>query len=291
MELCIAEAPANPTPALLKGMFQKLFTKGPNSTGSPYLNYMDACIYALEAQESAKTMTQFLFRQFCVETNKSGRSSGRLQEAFDRLQNEYTQLQQSTSTQRIEAEQALAASESRYQTMHQKLTDAYNKEKELLQQVEFFRQHSASNGAGSVSSRSQGSGQTRSNGSGNGNRQAFPNRGAVQPPPFQQVLPSNNNIMRQRGGVRPHPDPTPIRIAPSFESSRTASGAPAIRNVTNQGYVFSTTSGRNLSMASSGSSAGGPVRRMQQSFSSRPSIYGRSSGGGTGGFLAAGRRR
>jgi len=305
MDLCIAEAPVNPIPEF-KTMFQKVFTKGPHSTGSQYLNYMDACLKALEMQNSSKKVTQFVFQQLCLVANKSGRSSGRLQESYDRLRNELTQLQQSASTQRMEAEQAMATAENRYQTLHQKLTDSYNKNKELLEQVEFFRQqipkrHGPSSSTagggggagGSISSRSQGSGHSRNHhhgggggGNNNGNRPAvFPNQGLL-------VAAHNNHSV---GG----PDPTPIRIMPSFDSTRNrASGAPAMRNAfTSQGYVFSSSSNnsRNHSM-SSGSGGGGPVRRMQQSHTSRPTIFGRplsgsGSGSGNGGFLGGGHRR
>lgn len=325
MELCIAEAPVNP-PEEFKTMFQKVFTKGTHSTGSPYLQYMDACQKALAAQDAARRVTQFVFKQFCLETNKSGESSGRLKQSFERLKQDYTQLQQSSSAQRLEAEQAVATAQNRANSLQQQLSAQHQKNSELLEQVEFFRQQLAkegflqppsspgSLGRGSVNSKGSAGhhGQSHGNGGGHyhlgqsrsqnphqGHRtSSFSSQGLGQPPPplrevhanRQNLLappPPNINIHRAPPGP---PDPTPIRIAPSFDSTSrstttTGTGAPPIRDLRG-GYTF--TSSRHHSSLSAGSngSGGGPVRRMQQSFaSSRPTNYGRPGG------MLGGRRR
>ena len=329
MELKISQSSSNHEANEVIDLFQKTFTQGSQSTGSPYLHFMDACTQALAAQDSARRVTQFVFRQFISEINKNGGSSGRLKQSFDRLQNEYAQLQKSAETERHKAQQAVNSATNQVTTLQQQLCDAQERNTDLLKQVNIFRQQlhhkdgmaqfpPSSPGSlgrgGSITSRSQGSG--------GGFRQPHPsqvpthqqyqqprhpfsttNRGSGPPP---QEIHANRPQMR---GMAPHTmatsgriDPTPIRVAPSFEQTRNnsiSSGAPPVRNV-RPGYTF--TSNRNSGSMGSGNNNrnssssnnnnnnnnNGPVRRMQQSYSSRPSSFGRPS---TMGFIGGSRRR
>ena len=340
MQLCISEAPVNP-PNNMQNMFQTAFTKGPNSVGSQFLQYADACRTALQAQEAARRVTQVCFKQLARVTNMAVESSGRLKESYERLKQDFTQLQQSSNAQRLEAEQAISSAHSKSNALKQQLSEQQRKNNELLQQVDFFRGELAKAGLlpppspggsmdrGSVNSGSAGrvhSGHMHSSGNGHGHEQSYHHHhgqsqthglgqhrsssfapGMRQPPPPLREVHTNRQLghapshhhhhqQQQRAPAMGMPlDPTPVRIADSFDSTMgrstaTVTGAPPIRDLRG-GYTFSgrtTQHHGTTSVGGGGSSSGGqgPVLRVHQSFaSSRPADFGRSKG-----FLG-GRRR
>lgn len=256
--------------ASLKTLFQKAFTKGAHSAGSQKLKYADACDAVSKAFADASRVQRFINKQLCKGTEIVSESSGQMQRAYERMQHELTRAQQTMSSMRVEAEQKEQTLQSQLAGAKQQLSQEQARNHDLVQQVENFRRHVASPRASS----SHGGGNS-STGSGHRHQQ-------VHQPPFQH---------RQIG-----PDPTPIRIAPSFDSSRSISHAPAppFRDTRSGGqqpqreYGFSSRSGAHSSSSGGGGmgvgmggGGGGPIRQMR-SYSSRPSGYSRRSGSGSG---------
>jgi hypothetical protein len=293
MDLCIADGPPNPKEERKK-FYQKIFTRGSSSAGSQILDKADLCCKVLELHEQAKKLSHFVLKQYNLESSKCGKSSGQMAEAFRQANAEITKLRQQNSRHQQDADENQLATNTKLATFHAKLVETQRAVAEARsmvdkkeQQIQEFRQRYASGGMASFpsspsahrggSSRdSRGSRGSRgshgshgSHGSGGlGNRDQHVHRpfsGDMAPSPPLRHAVHNSRHHESRRDYPMGVNPTPIQIAPSFDSSRSTLGR--IRDVSpTSAYVFT-----------SGTNPRGPLHRSDSR------SYGRSSGGLLGG--------
>ena len=159
MELVIAD-PSSSTETD-KNSFQTLFTKFSTSTNP--ISYQEVCQRLLKNLDTDRRTVRFLLKQFVWDAKTSGQRSGNIGRAYERLQQENTQLKQGASSQRLQMEQTIADLQHRVQALNGSLQEHQKKLQEKDTQIQRFRGMYAADGMARVpsSSHSQSSGGKR----------------------------------------------------------------------------------------------------------------------------------
>lgn len=243
LELCVADPSLQETTE--KMAFQEMLTKG--SSGSTHLTYQDMCKHALKSMDKSRRTVKFLLKQMVVHHSTYAQSAGSLNRAYEILQAEHTQLKQSMTSERLEAQQKMQELHNRNAGLTSKMQEMELKLKEQQRQIAQFRDHFR-----------QPPGSSHSHGSSsNSNHYPADSYIANVPPPPMQAFVKNKAMAtaanRSIGNKRPilgpapinqHTDAfasTPIQIpnAVSRPSSEGSSSGPRVRDIrSNSGYVF-----------------------------------------------------
>jgi hypothetical protein len=298
IQLSVTDAPPNKGSSShndLTSAFQSVFTKGVESQGGPYVQYMDACHAAIRAQQHSAKLSRFLFKQFFLASQKTGVSSGRLQREYDSLEQKFTQYQQSSKAELMEAQRTAQVNEDRVHSLQRELTTLQARNNELETLYRRSRNGSVSGSIGHSEGGSVGGGGRLPHNPYRHHTSTTTTSAAMVPPPpmadhhrrSRDDRPPQYIGVSDGGGSTGNNNttsllgrPTPIQINPSSSfatstggvshghSVRPLNGAPPIRQVHNQGYSFSR--GRRSTSQTSGGS-----NHAVMTF--------RTSGGGDGG--------
>ena len=175
MELVVAD-PSSATEETLKNTFQTIFTK--YSPTSNVLAYQEMCSRLMKSFDDDRRAVRFLLKQFVLESKSAGRQSGSIERAYADLKAEFTQMKQSTSSQRIQTEQVIADLRHRVQALTGTVQEQQKKIDEKDNQINQFRRMCSSDGTRRIP------GSSNSTGSGSGGDHNNVRRGSSPAPPM-----------------------------------------------------------------------------------------------------------
>lgn len=138
-----------------KMSFQDLLTK--SRADSTHLTHQDMCMHVLKSFDQSRRSCKFLLKQMVMHQARHAQNSGSLNRSFEKLQAEHTQLQQTTTSERIEAQQREQELKNRIAAMANEMQEKDQKCKDQQRQIDKFREHfrqhpSSSHSLGSSSS-------------------------------------------------------------------------------------------------------------------------------------------
>ena len=136
--------PSTATEDTLKNTYQTLFTK--YSANSNTLSHTEMCTRLMRSLEDDKRAVRFLLKQFVVETRTAGQRSGNVGRAYEELKKEHTKLQQSMSSQRLQADKTVKDLQHRLQALTGTMTEMQKKIDEKDTQLNQFRNVYAAEG-------------------------------------------------------------------------------------------------------------------------------------------------
>jgi hydroxylamine reductase (hybrid-cluster protein) len=114
MELVVAD-PSSASHETTKNSFQMLFTK--NSASAKQLSQQEMCQRLLRNMDDNRRAARFLMKQFVVDSSTQASQSGNMGRAYEKLQEDFTQLKQATNSARLQADQTVADLQNRVQGM------------------------------------------------------------------------------------------------------------------------------------------------------------------------------
>ncbi|KAL7566292.1 hypothetical protein ACA910_013620 [Epithemia clementina (nom. ined.)] len=235
---------------------QNLLTK--SRSDSTHLSHQDMCMHVLQSVDQTRRSCKLLLKQMVIHQANHANNAGSLKRAYETLQAEHTQLQQSVNSERLETQQSIQELKNRNAALTNQMQEMEVKMKDQERQIGKFREHFRSSTPGS--SHSIGSSSSANNGKG---RQHYrqqqrnnENLPSPPPPPMQAFVKKGMAANRQSSTKRTvlgqtsgnyrtdpiHPfSATPIHIPDTLgrPSSGGSSLEPRVRDVrSTSSYTF-----------------------------------------------------
>jgi hypothetical protein len=257
MELCVAD-PSSATQETTKNTFQNILTKF--SGGSKKLSHQEMCSRLLKNLDNDRRAVRFLLKQFVFDCTNQESKTGSMGRAFEQLKQEFTQLKQQSSSQRIQYEQTVADLQHRVQALTGTVQEQQKKLEGKENQIAQFRQLYATDGMSRLpsSSHSTGSGKrgrssehalSSSQGLRNTEQQPLMHNFAMQKQARERVKEQERRTRAPPFASTAAPESliTPIQLPHRPYSSMSALGPPStprIRDLSSSsGYVFTSSRG------------------------------------------------
>ena len=200
LELCIADPSSKESGA--KMAFQDLLTK--TRSDSTHVTHQDMCMHALKSMDQCRRSCKFILKQMVMQQAQQAQNSGSVHRAFDKLQTEYTQLQQATTSERLEAQQGMQELQNRNSAMTTRIQEMEQKIKDQQRQISQFREHFRQS---TGSTRSGGSNSSMNNEKRQPEHQGMNHRVPSHAPPPMHAFVKKKSMesSRQTSNKRPTP--------------------------------------------------------------------------------------
>ncbi|KAL7566821.1 hypothetical protein ACA910_019408 [Epithemia clementina (nom. ined.)] len=238
LELCIAD-PSKGESSSAKMSLQNMLTK--SRSDSTHLTHQDMCMHVLQSVDQTRRSCKFLLKQMVRQQASQAQTAGSLHRAYEKLQAEHTQLQQSVNSERLANQQSMQELKNLNAALTNQLHEMEGKMKDQQRQIDKFREHFRSTSTTPAGSSAHSIGSSSSaNRNERGQHLMMQHRHQPQqassptPPPPMQAFVKNKAMAaastnRQSSNQHPFPATTPIHISNSFDrpsSAESFSGPP-----------------------------------------------------------------